>query len=280
MSRYLNHLAALTLNQVESVQPRLAGRFEASGEGEDIGLPNTGENQGMKGEALFTMRTPDITERQAPTDILIRSVAPTFLQGKTQVDGGQKQGNLAKPAASVHKAPKVPDAQTEFAWPPMGLGNPNPIKMQTKPVQPAKPTEQAAQNTRATPSLNTIERSQERLIDTTRREFVVKETVANNSFQEVKHWEDVQRSAPIKPARIVSRSEQIAEAPPAPAPSATQAASTAEPDESIAPTIQVTIGRIEIRATQTTDKPTAKPRAASTTMSLDDYLKQRNGGKS
>jgi len=224
-------------------------------------------------EALFTIRTLDIAERQAPTDASLKSVTPTLLQGKTQVDGGQKQGNLAKPAASVHKAPKVPDAQTEVAWPPMGLGNPNPIKMQTKRAQPS-------QNTPPTQNLDTIERSQERLIETTRRVFVAKETAASNSFQDVKRWEDVQRSAPIKPARIVSRSEQIAEAPPAPAPSATQAASTAEPDESIAPTIQVTIGRIEIRATQTTDKPTAKPRAASTTMSLDDYLKQRNGGKS
>jgi hypothetical protein len=46
------------------------------------------------------------------------------------------------------------------------------------------------------------------------------------------------------------------------------------------PTIQVTIGRIEIRATQVADKPVAKPRASNNTMSLDDYLKQRNGGKS
>lgn len=46
------------------------------------------------------------------------------------------------------------------------------------------------------------------------------------------------------------------------------------------PTIQVTIGRIEIRATQNTDKTPAKPRTASTTLSLDDYLKQRNGGRS
>ena len=30
MSQYLSHLAALTLNQVEAVQPRLASRFETS----------------------------------------------------------------------------------------------------------------------------------------------------------------------------------------------------------------------------------------------------------
>jgi hypothetical protein len=50
-------------------------------------------------------------------------------------------------------------------------------------------------------------------------------------------------------------------------------------DTTPAPTIQVTIGRIEIRATQVAQK-SEKKSYASNTLSLDDYLKQRNGGKS
>jgi hypothetical protein len=46
-----------------------------------------------------------------------------------------------------------------------------------------------------------------------------------------------------------------------------------------APTIHVTIGRIEVRAT-TPAMPASKPRPAPQTMSLDDYLRQRSrGGK-
>ena len=44
------------------------------------------------------------------------------------------------------------------------------------------------------------------------------------------------------------------------------------------PTIQVTIGRIEIRATPPA-APVPKPRPASPTLSLDDYLRQRNEGR-
>jgi len=283
MSRYLNHLAALTLNQVEPVQPRLTSRFEASGDGENIGsLGKTGENQHMKeDEALSTAHTPDIVETQAPIDALIKSVTPTFLQVKSHVDGGQKQGNRAKPAASVkasiNQAPKVPDALLEQAWPPMGF---KPINIKSKPTaQSAKAVKQPFQSRRAEQTLNTIERSQEQLFATTHSEFVSKETAPGDNFQDIKRWEDMPRPLPVKPTRITVRSEQLAAAP-APAQS-TQAASTpAEQVEAPEPTIQVTIGRIEIRATQTPDKPTAKPRAVSTTMSLDDYLKQRNGSKS
>ncbi len=45
------------------------------------------------------------------------------------------------------------------------------------------------------------------------------------------------------------------------------------------PTIQVTIGRIEVRAIPPPVAPTQRPRTLRPTLSLDDYLKQRNGGQ-
>ncbi|BAZ37706.1 hypothetical protein NIES4101_36290 [Calothrix sp. NIES-4101] len=46
------------------------------------------------------------------------------------------------------------------------------------------------------------------------------------------------------------------------------------------PTINVTIGRIEIRATTTTPaSPSTKPREKPAVMSLEEYLRQRGGGK-
>ena len=43
--------------------------------------------------------------------------------------------------------------------------------------------------------------------------------------------------------------------------------------------INVTIGRVEVRATPTPATPVRKQPSVATTMSLDDYLRKRNGGR-
>lgn len=45
------------------------------------------------------------------------------------------------------------------------------------------------------------------------------------------------------------------------------------------PTVQVTIGRIEVRAVQSAPTASPRPRAAPPVMNLDDYLRQRSGGR-
>ncbi|MBO0859244.1 MAG: hypothetical protein J2P21_12340 [Chloracidobacterium sp.] len=45
-----------------------------------------------------------------------------------------------------------------------------------------------------------------------------------------------------------------------------------------APTVHVTIGRVEVRATQLTPQSSPKPRPSRPTMSLDDYLRRRGEG--
>ncbi len=54
---------------------------------------------------------------------------------------------------------------------------------------------------------------------------------------------------------------------------------TAPASSSSTPTIQVTIGRIEVRAITPPVAPAQRSRTPSPTLSLDDYLKQRNGGQ-
>lgn len=44
------------------------------------------------------------------------------------------------------------------------------------------------------------------------------------------------------------------------------------------PTVHVTIGRIEVRAVQSSQPSPAKPRASTPVMNLDDYLRRRNQG--
>jgi hypothetical protein len=48
-----------------------------------------------------------------------------------------------------------------------------------------------------------------------------------------------------------------------------------------APSIQVSIGRIEVRLTQPLSAPGRQPsRRTSAVMSLEEYLRQRDGGRS
>ena len=53
----------------------------------------------------------------------------------------------------------------------------------------------------------------------------------------------------------------------------------ARPQSEPAPSIRVTIGRIEVRAAMPPERPTSRLKAQAPTLSLDEYLKQRNGGR-
>ena len=58
------------------------------------------------------------------------------------------------------------------------------------------------------------------------------------------------------------------------------ASSSAEPPETPAPTIQVSIGRVEVRAvTSPTQAPRVVERKAPPLLSLDQYLRERNEGR-
>jgi hypothetical protein len=96
--------------------------------------------------------------------------------------------------------------------------------------------------------------------------------------------------SPLSPSRIipVKESPAIRPAPiPAPAIEVVSRRSRSAAWESIdapqlaspAPTIHVTIGRIEVRATPPPVSAQSKSRPAAPVMSLDDYLRQRGGGK-
>jgi hypothetical protein len=44
------------------------------------------------------------------------------------------------------------------------------------------------------------------------------------------------------------------------------------------PTVRITIGRVEIKATTDSPKPEARVPASKPTLSLEDYLHEREGG--
>lgn len=292
MSGYLSHIAALSLNLGEIVQPRLAGMFEPA----EMGLSSSGAENGL-GEVYDSGGEFPVSHGN--------SVVPTAGNSDSISSTGL---NHAVSLHSENKPQVMPFAE--------------PQQPQQKVV--ANDSTQQALNTNATPSsafvhsslmepetaLKTanadraipfeaphkpaIERIFERtvverilplspVIEQHYTETVNHEPAVSNGDK--KDLQDTQKFQPdkVEPTNTiaVSPGKRVVEphiqtyTPLKDSPRLESINNTAP-----APSIQVTIGRIEIRATQSADKPTSKPRAAATTMSLDDYLNRRNGGRS
>lgn len=100
--------------------------------------------------------------------------------------------------------------------------------------------------------------------------------------------EPIERRVVDDTAIVVKPTSEPSEAPPAPGlprPATTPRVEPPRPalrmplpEPPAAPTIQVTIGRLEVRAAPVDSPARPKPRSAQTVMSLEDYLKQRSGG--
>ena len=283
MSHYLSHLAALTLNQVEAVQPRLASRFETP---VDKGFSAI-DDMAVTQEEQIPYSPHSQSSSLAASGIPVTQKTSTPLTETKKESDRQDHLNIVERTEPVIEKSGLPGDKQKIS-----LGQSfSPFESeQSNRVDQAsnKPVNQTSyQIPKDTPSKESthkiVERVREHLTETTHREFVTREIAAilPDAKQNKARFEQPPHSVPVKPASIVVRTEQstvesntpgqfdIQQTP------MTQSAMNAIP----AQTIQVTIGRIEIRATQLADKSTAKPRAVSTTMSLDDYLKQRNGGK-
>lgn len=77
--------------------------------------------------------------------------------------------------------------------------------------------------------------------------------------------------AKVLPAPVIAQPQLKSYSRPGPRP-------TPEPEARSEPTVQVTIGRIEVRATPAATKPPKKQASTAPLMSLEDYLRQRNRG--
>lgn len=278
MSRYLSHLAALTLNRVEPVHPRLASRFETPFDtrpGDNNRLDMVQELQA--GPSTHVQPSTVNTEKSPATHKIV--TAPITIQAnKNSV--GQDHPIVDQPTGRLINKPESPG----------DLPKPSPNAFDTKlntehSNQRAQPVDKSDSQTfngiHALPMESThtlVERIQEHFIETTHSELVIREMATPNATQKNSSSEESPRPAPVKPSSIVTRSEQPTARQKTPSQTDVRFVQSAT-DATPAPTVQVTIGRIEIRATQIADKPAAKPRAANTTMSLEDYLKQRNGGR-
>jgi len=275
MSRYLSHLAALTLHQVEPVQPRLASRFETL-DSEPAIKNNLDVVQQVSDPPV---RVQAATTRATDNPVIQKTVTAAADVPVQKEASRQEPPKIIEQPELVIKKTESPNHEQKPSINQRGFSpvDTEPVSHRVTPSID-KPVTHALRHT-PLPIENThtfVERVQERFTETTHSERVIKEVSATDRREK-----ESPHSAPVKPVSIAVRSEQVTRVSNTPSQANMQTPASQSDSETPtpAPTIQVTIGRIEIRASQSTEKSVAKPRAASTTMSLDDYLKQRNGGR-
>lgn len=316
MSGYLNQLAALTLNQVQPVQPRLASRFETpvDRDGNDNIKLDVAQELPVSAPPIhpqFSMVSPSdnlISKEVETAPTLPVSVPPIHPQPSmvsasdhsiSQKVETAPTGDRMMRNTNGHDQPQASE-QTGLRTEKLKLRNDQqaPVLSQSvsainqeqasRAVPPVnKPVAAEFQETHKNPkpieSTHTrIERLQEHFFtETTHKELIIKAVTSLDSGEKNEKAGEISHSVPVKPANIAVRSAQstIESLPVKQAGNQHIPFAQSDTETTPAPTIQVTIGRIEIRATQTAEKSTAKPRAASTAMSLDDYLSRRNGGR-
>lgn len=296
MSGYLSHLAALALNQVQPMQPRLASRFEAPLNKDGI------DNIPLDVAQEFPLSVPSI---QTQPSMISASDHAISHQAETAPTGDQIIKNTGKhdqpkaseqtvlmtekleprtdqqtPLSSQRVAPINQEQASRVAQP---VNKPVAAELHERPKNP-KPVESTHTHT-DTHTHTRIERVQAHFFtETTHKEFVIKAATPLDDSEKHEKTGEMPHAAAVKPAHIAVRPARFTIEPLVTDQAGNQQIPFAQSDTDAtpapAPTIQVTIGRIDIRATQTAQKSTAKPRAASTTMSLDDYLKQRSGRRS
>lgn len=285
MSGYLNHLAALTLNQVQPVQPRLASRFETPVNGEGIDNSNLDLNLEVPMPVQPIHPQPSIVSASDHSISQKVESAPAGDRMMRNTNGHDQPQASEQTGLRTEKLKLRDDQQAPVFNQSIFAINQEQASRAAPPVN--KPVAAEFQETHKNPkpieSTHTrIERLQEHFFtETTHKELVIKAVTPLDSGEKNEKTDEMPHSAPVKPANIAVRSAQstIESLPVKQAGNQHIPFAQSDANTTPAPTIQVTIGRIEIRATQTAEKSTAKPRAASTAMSLDDYLSRRNGGR-
>ena len=243
MSDYLNNLVAKSLNRAEVVEPRLASRFEP---------PRSMGNFLAGGSQTDLENTRD--ERfigETPSEKPLAIQTP----GKNSADARPPRSSLAQPASAPAPTPDgSTDQQTgRHSSPLVGSQSDTPPKsaaVQEKRLPPVQDRRRVDNEPAAMPAAPAP------------RHFVRTESLLAPEAQLLKPASAIpqDRAAPLSSA----------------APSPAEPAGTQES----APTIKITIGRVDVRAiTPAQPTPRRAPATRGPALSLDDYLKQRSGGQ-
>lgn len=280
MSNYLSHLVAKTLNQVETVQPRFISRFE----------PQSGVGNPLTGFVTEKVELPRDRASNHP------AVAQSVVKGESS------QPDRSSRLSEVHNGPAAePQRQNErLSTPPYDLNQVQPalLSSQTAPHSPppVSPRSASSDGFPVAAQLSLIPESDHNLhaatLPNTRFNLQPdsRQDVAQSHSNLISQAHSTQRPKSAPSPRALSPipdAHQNLTNPPernthTPSQKPLQPQSLISnlptpkpptPAESVS-TIQVSIGRIEVRATPS-KLATPKPRPASPTLSLSDYLDQR-----
>ncbi len=300
MNDYLANLAARSLNSAPALQPRLRSRFE----------PATRNGALDLGQPLAAM--PDETALEAMTAENESGPSPVATRrnpGRHASESISATPREIPPASQpTENAGANPNAVSiigMLAQPHLTIRPPEPAR----PFQPATPAatdrrialdrplsetvESKKTEASAQPSPRRNDEESSRSIEGRQTQPVIREQIVVKDG--LRQREPERR--PIHPTTVETESSPGGQEHPRGHLAAIQPLVTQPPiaplfeDQSAdslgrgddrgappAPTIHVTIGRIEVRAVQATSPSSPKPRPAQPAMSLDDYLQRRGNG--
>lgn len=267
MNGYLSHMASLAFNRVALVQPRLASRFEGS-----VGEAPAEDYREVVSRPLVNTPVPP---PEAVPAVPVKARAPVT------------QGELTPPATPAHRTEESPVE----------------ARVTVQPVQPVATTHATSTGTRV--EIQHLIREQVRDLPLLTPMAVSIPGRIPDAVKPENGRRGAAENTPNLPNQPVAHPDKPATMDKVPVPDIPTApqdnrplqiqtrisvpenrrepAAHHQPEMPVVSTpaasIQVSIGRIEIKATPASASPAAKPRPAPATLSLDDYLKQRKGDR-
>lgn len=302
MSDYLSNLVARSINQFETVQPRLPSLFEPM---QEISMAPTYDEleSEQPAENFLLTPSPKVTRNSqfSNSDRRHEEPPPEEVESPSYPRSPSRTASLPVQQQMATKYDLLPSTENVFT-------NPTSIPFVQSP-EPVTPAPIAPTNS----VVNIPKTTTKPLKQNISEPLVIKQTINENTVtkqiilpekpftglqpkiqilnQEKPYAPNFESASDVN--KIPSNTERYLEAREIPTPQTqvvvvspqitpvtksfereTEERQTAQP----APTIQVTIGRIEIKATYPTT-PSTQSRPKPSVMSLDEYLRQRGGGK-
>jgi len=267
MSDFLSHLIARHTDQPWGIQPRIPSRFEPTQmEGISSHAPQPLEEEidrVMEPDApTVTFPTPGSGQSSASVLPQSEGLAPDLPSMVSGVSARSSQSNPSPPSYSSLEN-SLPEQQIPT------LGNvsgslPMQPRASVKPVPPVSASQEVGLPTVSSPGLATSEQHLPPLV----QQQLIEEKAQGLARQAVpKSESSYERSGRSHP----SNPQMVSQRPPAPPTLSEPAASP--------PSIRVTIGRIDVRSKPSTPAAMAPVPGSSQRLSLEDYLKQRQGDR-
>lgn len=300
MSNYLNHLVTRSLNPMEtSVQPRLPSLFEPVAGVPGLGIAGSVEPEGIAVSETTQFR--EATALQRPThaediqSVARRSPPPSSLE---------QYPLQSRPTSEVHELRFVPPIQTSPDLP-VTPQSPIPDPRLDRPSSAAQAFDPPRQD--RFESGNPVPKPAKTIDSVEQKPAIVQQTIIQRVVEQLFSPQPGDLDPSKVPATATERQEDrlAAIAPNLPTTNESPMPGTIpvrySPTEIVkpqitpliqtlqipavasveasqpTPTIQVTIGRIEVRATPAPAPASSQARPKSPVMSLDEYLCQRGG---